>query len=250
MVKGLYTAGTGMLTQRNKMNVIANNVSNIETVGYKEDSLLSRSFNEVLIERINDPNVLRQNEIVGAITKGVHIDEVFTDFIQGSFTETNRNGDLALQGDGFFLVETPNGARYTRNGAFFVDNEGMLVTSEGYYVQGLNGNINVGTNNFRVNEDGQIFVNDNLVDTLQVVSFEDNSLLRKEGESLYYPFGDAEPGVSDAKVKQGFLEASNVDLIEQIVNMIEVSRAYESNQRVISTIDSTLDKAVNEIGKV
>lgn len=251
MVRGLYTAGTGMLTQRNKINVIANNVANVETTGYKEDLMLSRSFNEVLIERINDPNVLRQNEIVGSITKGVHVDEVFTKFIQGSFNETRRNADLALEGDGFFVVETPNGLRYTRNGAFFVDNQGMLVTAEGYYVQGVNGSLNVGSNNFKVNENGQVFDEEgDLVDEMLVVSFVDNSLLRKEGESLYYTFGEAETVESETKVKQGFLEASNVDLIEQVISMIEVARAYESNQRVITTIDSTLDKAVNEIGKV
>ncbi|NLN03701.1 MAG: flagellar basal-body rod protein FlgF [Clostridiaceae bacterium] len=251
MVRGLYTAGTGMLTQRNKINVIANNVANVDTVGYKEDLMLSRSFSEVLIERINDPNILRQNEIVGTIAKGVHVDEVFTKFVQGSLNETRRNADLALQGDGFFVVETPNGLRYTRNGAFFVDNQGMLVTAEGYHVQGANGSLYVGSNNFKVNENGQVFDEDgNLVDEVLVVSFVDNSLLRKEGEGLYYTFGEAETVESEAKVKQGYLEASNVDLVDQIITMIEVARAYESNQRVISTIDSTLDKAVNEIGKV
>jgi flagellar basal-body rod protein FlgF len=251
MVRGLYTAGTGMLTQRIKINIIANNVANVETAGYKEDLMLSRSFKDVLIERINDPNILRQNEIIGSITKGVHVDELFTKFVQGSLNETGRNADLALQGDGFFVVQTPNGLRYTRNGAFFVDNQGMLVTAEGYYVQGVNGSLNVGSNNFKVNENGQVFDEEgDLVDEMLVVSFVDNSLLRKEGESLYYTFGEAETVESEAKVKQGFLEASNVDLIEQVISMIEVARAYESNQRVITTIDSTLDKAVNEIGKV
>lgn len=243
-----------MLTQKNKIDIIANNISNLETVGFKQDSLLSRSFKDVMIERINDPNVLRQNEIVGALNKGVHIDELFTDFEQGSFKETNRSLDFALQGDGFFVIDTPNGIRYTREGSFNIDENGMLVNNKGFYVQGEEGApLYIGTDDFVVTKDGSIYTGenkDNYVGKLSIVSFNDNSVLRKEGEGLYSVFGNDEPVESNAKVKQGSLEVSNVDMVKQIVDMIEVSRTYESNQKIISMIDDTLSKAANEIGKI
>lgn len=254
MVRGLYTAGTGMLTQKSKMDVIANNIANIETVGYKQDSLLSRSFKEMMIERINDPSIVRQNEIIGSLNKGIHIDEIYINFEQGTFKETNRNLDLALIGDGFFMVETPNGVRYTREGNFNIDENGMLVSNKGHYVLGEEGTpINIGTNDFVVSADGSIYTGeeyDNYIGKINIVSFAENSVLRKEGEGLYSVFGDSEPIESNAKVKQGSLEVSNVDMVQQIVDMIEVSRTYESNQRIISMIDDTLGKAVNEVGKI
>jgi len=232
------------------MDVITNNIVNAETRGFKQDKLLSRSFEEMLISRTNDPAVLQQERIVGPLGTGVHVDEIFTNFIQGSLEQTNNNTDFAIVGDGFFVVNTPQGERYTRNGVFQIDANGRLVTQEGYPVQGVDGDIYVNSSNFSVDERGYVTSDGTLVGRVRLVSFADNGVLRKEGNSLYFNFGGGQLLESDALIKQGYAEGSNVDLTEQIVNMIEVYRAYETNQRVIRTIDETLEKAVNEIGKV
>ena len=250
MLRGLYTAGTGMLTQRKKMDVITNNIVNAETRGFKQDKLLSRSFEEMLITRINDPAVLLHEREVGPLGTGVHIDEVFTDFLQGALEQTDINTDFAILGDGFFVVNTPEGERYTRNGIFQIDSDSRLVTQEGYPVQGVDGDIYVNPSNFSVREDGIVVSDGAVVGRIRLVSFDDNGTLRKTGNNLYLNFDGGQPYESDALIKQGYTENSNVDLTEQIVNMIEVYRVYETNQRVIRTIDETLGKAVNDIGRV
>ncbi len=251
MVRGLYTAGTGMLTQRSKMDIISNNLANIETAGFKQDELLSQSFEDMMIKRINDPNILMQKEEVGPLNTGIHIDEIITDYLQGVLGQTDINTDLALQGDGFFVINTPDGERYTRNGSFNLNPDGMLVTKEGYFVQGTQGNLQVQSGDFKVNSDGTVLTDKGItIDKLKIVSFKDNALLRKEGNSLYTNTDANNIIESETNIKQGFIEGSNVDLTNQIIQMIEISRNFESNQKIINIIDGTLDKAVNDIGRV
>jgi flagellar basal-body rod protein FlgF len=251
MVRGLYTAGTGMISQMEKMNVISNNVANLNTTGFKQDDLITRSFEDVLIKRLNDPSVVHRANQVGPLNMGVHVDQVFTRFEQGALHETNNYTDLAVEGDGFFVIETQNGERYTRDGAFQVDSEGRLTTKEGNPVQGQRGEINVGSTKFVVNSNGDVFADGVFIDTIRVVGFDSNDDLRKEGSNLYYNYNPQNAVFdSDGEVIQGYLEGPNIDLAKQLVNMIETYRNYESNQKVIKMIDDTLSKAVNEIGRI
>ena len=253
MLRGLYTAATGMNVQREKMDVLTNNIVNASTTGYKKDTLISSSFNEVLIERISDddPYVVNTSEEVGPYSFGTHIDEVYTDFALGSLENTNTQTDLALTGEGFFVVDTPDGERYTRSGNFSVDYQGYLVTDDGYYVQGENGSIQVGTGSFTVDSDGTITVDGEALDTLRIVSFEETTGLRKQGESLYYSFtGEVPTDATNTKVMQGYLESSNVDVATEMVDMITVYRTYEANQKILTMTDETLGMAVNDLGSL
>jgi len=251
MIRSLYIASTGMLVQRKKMDVLVNNIVNGETTGYKSGKLLSRSFQEMMIQRINDPAVLNYSNEIGPLGTGIHIDEIITDFEQGPLEETGRAADLAISGDGFFVVATPAGNRYTRDGSFAVSSDGYLVNSDGWPVMGENGRIYVGRGEFSVDAKGNVAVDGQPAGRLQLVTFADPASLRKDGNNLYVNYGgSAVVAAGNAAVSQGFLESSNVDLSESMVDMIEISRTYETNQRIVKMLDESLGKAVNEVGRV
>jgi flagellar basal-body rod protein FlgG len=247
MLRSFYTAGTGMLTQRDRMEVLTNNLTNADTTGYKSDSLILSSFRNMMIQRLNDPS--SGSNTVGQLGAGAHINEVVTSFEQGNLEGTGRSLDFALEGPGFFVLSTPEGDRYTRDGSFSVSIDGYLLNSNGFYVQGSNGRINVGGDNFTVDDQGSLYVNDVLTDKIKLVSFGDVAGLRKDENNLYQttqgPIAD-----TATKVYQGRLEGSNVDVSGELANMISASRSYDTNQRVLRMIDSTLDKTVNEVGRV
>jgi flagellar basal-body rod protein FlgG len=249
MLRSLYIAATGMMTQRSKMDVITNNIANADTNGYKTDRLISKSFEDMLLERMNDPAIVSSRPDVGPLNTGTHIDEIKTDFTSGPMEETGETTDLAIFGDGFFCIQTPQGIQYTRSGNFYVNAGGDLVTQEGYSVLGTNnGPIHVGGADFTVSEDGGIWTNGVLNGSVRIVRFEDTAVLRKTGDNLYVPLGGGQPALMQAPVvKSGFLEGSNVDIATEMVDMLTTSRAYESNQRIIKMVDGTLDRAVNDI---
>lgn len=261
MLRSLYTATTGMMVQRNKMDNITNNITNVDTIGYKKDYMLTRSFDDVLIERINDPNIVStrvgnvtvgsNNGAVGDHNWGLYVDEVFTSFEQGNLEQTEQPNELAIQGEGFFVVNTPEGARYTRSGNFRVDSQGYLVNNNGYYVQTTDGqNVYVGQGNFSINGLGDITVGGEVTGTIAVVTFEDLQGLRKAGENLYYHYEDAAPVFADNyQVLQGYIEGSNVNVASETVEMISTSRAYESCYKIAQMIDESLAKTVNDIAK-
>ncbi len=251
MLRGLYSAATGMTVQRGKMDVLTNNVVNATTTGYKKDGLVSSSFEEVLIDRINDPYVINQGTGVGPYSFGTHIDEIHTDFTQGDLEFVVTQTSFALSGDGFFAVETPDDERYTRAGNFTVNAEGYLVTGEGHYVLGENGRIRVGAGDFAVDLKGNITANGWAIDSMRLVRFENTNDLRKQGDSLYYSFsGEAPLAAENCTVRQGFLESSNVDVATEMVNMITVYRTYEASQKILTMTDETLGLAVNKIGSL
>jgi len=250
MIRGLYTSGTGMISQMKKLDIITNNLTNINTNGFKEDTLLTRSFQDTLVSRLNDPSILYSTPEVGPLNKGVRIDQVYTSFEQGTLSETNKPADFAIEGEGFFVVNTPDGERLTRDGAFGVDANGRLITSEGYSVMGENGEIFVKNNQFTLNAEREIISDGEYTDKILVVNADDEAL-RKIGDNLYVNQNPQSQTVNtDSKVKQGFLEGSNVDLAKSMVNMMEVYRSYESNQKVAKMIDETLERAVNDLGKI
>ena len=251
MIRSFYIAGTAMATQADRMDVLTNNITNVDTTGYKKDMLISRSFSDVLMERLNDPYVISATNQIGLQNNGIHIDEVVTDFSQSGFEETARPSDLALEGSGFFVIETPQGQMYTRDGNFFVDDQGDLVTSDGYYVAGTNGRINVGAADFAINAAGEVIVDGQVKNTVRIASFDDLTGLRKNADNLYTNYTNQPVRTpADTAVKQGFLETSNVDTAEEMVRMMELTRSFSFNQRVLTMIDQSLEKTVNEVGRV
>jgi len=249
MNRGLYIASTAMISQRRRMDVVTNNLANATTPGFKEDSLLTRSFSDLLIERINDPAVVGADTEVGPLNTGIHVDMIDTSFTSGVLEQTGRSADLALEGTGFFVVETPQGERYTRAGAFQVSAGGELVTPEGYPILGLNGPIRVSDEEFLVSADGTVQSGAGS-DRIRLVSFEDTGMLRKEGANLFTAFGGEPLPATTTRIRQGSLESANVDLAGQMVDMIEISRNHELNQRIVRMMDEKLGKSASEIGRL
>lgn len=256
MIRGLYTSALGMTTQMKRMDVISNNIANSDTTGFKRDVSITSSFPEELTKRINDrknPAILTQVRSVGNMNMGVFIDEIRTDFSQGNMKRTENTFDLGISGNGYFAVSvTDNGnttEKYTRDGAFTVSDQRVLMTKDGNTVVGQNGEITVGDGNITIDDFGNIFVNDEFVDQIKMVDFEDSSTLRKVGNSLYDTSQNSVQTAFTGTVMQGYLEASNINAVREMVDLIAVSRAYESNQKMIQIQDSTLSRAVSEIGR-
>lgn len=254
MIRGLYISGTGMNVQTKRLDVISNNLANANTTGYKKDEAVVASFNEVLTRRINDrTGTLSTNQPIGTMNFGARMDEIYTQFAQGSLIKTDGLVDMALEGDGFFTIQTPNGLAYTRDGKFSINTEGTLVTKEGYAVLGENGSIELGENylssggNLSVSEKGEIVLNGETIDTLNLVSFTDSRTLTKREDNLYMANGQGE--AFEGTVLNGYLESSNVNPVTAMVDMITVSRAYEANQKMIQVHDTLLGKAVNDVGR-
>lgn len=251
MVRGLYIAGTGMVAQRKSMDVIMNNAVNVETVGYKSDKVISQSFKDRLIDRINDPSILNIDSSVGYLNAGVHVDELVIDFTQGSLDGTGKNTDVALTGDGFLCVQTPEGERYTRAGNFVVDAQGYLCNTDGYRVLGANNApMRVGQGEFTIDSLGNITADGRNVGQMKLVKFQDNAALRKQGDNLFYNYGNSAMSGYEGTVQQGYLEMSNADTADVMVDMMTVYRVYESNQKMLQIIDESVGLAVNQIGKV
>ncbi|GMO67225.1 MAG: flagellar basal-body rod protein FlgF [Treponemataceae bacterium] len=254
MVRGWYIGSSGMNAQQNRLDAIANNLANVDTTGYKRDVAVSKPFSELLLRRMGDDGVkhvpggsVDYAPIVGKIGLGVETNEIFTIFEQGSFKQTGTPVDVALGGKGFMTIETPQGERYTRNGTFKLGKEGILETKEGYPVLGENGQIHL-TEKFIINEDGIIFTQNDMqyIDRLKTVSFDDERYLKKVGSSFYKETDySGEPEIiEDGKrpqFLQGFIETSNVNVVNEMVQMIEVNRAYEANQKTIQAEDTMMN---------
>lgn len=262
MVRGLYTACTGMINEQNRMDILTNNLANSTTNGYKKEGSTSEAFSSLLAYRIKDQTGIGVNtQRIGSVSLGVKIGEGYTDYTQGSFKQTDNTFDLALSGDGFFSVEFTNKAgetstKYTRDGSFTMNQEGYLVNTNGDYLLGTNENgatvrIQVDPNaTITIDKSGLILENGVPTEQLLITNFADYNYLEKYGENYYQAVEGAEMAEPDVQVYQGYLEASNVSIVTEMVDMISVTRAYETNQKVIQTMDTTLDIAVNQIGKV
>ncbi|MDE5679088.1 MAG: flagellar hook-basal body protein [Lachnospiraceae bacterium] len=258
MVKGLYTAHTGLRNEQNRMDVMTNNLANVSTVGFKKEGTTSQAFSAVLAKKLKDASVgIRNEQAIGFNRPGVKVGENYIDYTQGSFRITDNTFDLALSGDGFFALEFTNKAgetstKYTRAGNFTLTNEGFLVNSDGDYVLDVN-NRRIQLNPLMdadIWEDGTINQNGNRVAQIQVVDFEDYDYLERYGETYFQPIEGARMTNSSAQVQSGILEMANVQIVSEMVNMISITRQYESNQKIIQTYDRTLDTTVNDLGRL
>jgi flagellar basal-body rod protein FlgG len=225
MERGLYIAASGMLAEMTRQDQIANDLANASTPGYKADRSTQQSFGELLLHNT------RSGEQVGALGLGVATNRVVTDLSPGATRQTDEPLDLAVQGDGYFAVQTAQGVRYTRNGQFTASPQGILMTGLGQPVLGQDGQA------VRLNADGT-------VDATRVGVFAVPNA-RKQGDNLF--IGGA-AGRAAGTVATGALEASGADPARSMVDMIASFRAIESGQKVIQTIDETLGKAANNVG--
>ncbi len=263
MIRGWYIGASGMNAQQNRLDAISNNLANVDTAGFKRDVSVSKSFSELLLRRTEADGVYKTSmgsadaaPVIGKLGLGVETNENFTEFEQGSFRATSSATDLALGGEGFFAVETPLGERYTRNGNFLLGKEGILETKDGYPLLGENGYIHVEDDKFMINEDGMIYSKEGeFIDRVRVVRFENDRYLKKMGNSLWSSneiSGDAfiAEGKERPKMLQGYMETSNVNVVNEMVRMIEVNRAYEANQKTIQSQDSMMSTLWTKVASV
>jgi len=250
MVKGLYTAYTGLVNQQNRLDVVTNNLANATTTGYKKQGTTTQSFDSLMAIKINDPTNGNINQNIGPISLGVKIGENYRDYSQGSFKNTSGSYDFALSGNGLFSVSFTNktgqeSTMYTRDGSFQMAQDGSLVTKDGDFVLGQDGPIVLPTNaTISVDETGGIYADGQYIDQFAITDFEDNNYIEQYGENLYSAVDGATKKDATATVMQGYLEMSNVNVVSEMVQMITISRAFESNQKVMNSIDETLQKAV------
>jgi len=256
MIRGLYSAATGMIAQQFVQDSLANNLANANTVGFKQDVATFHALRAMALNRYqNDTG--RGGAPVGEMGLGAAFDRAVTDLSPGPIMHTGNSFDLALLGSGFFAVQTPQGERYTRAGQFHLEPAGKapdgkllvdLVDEKGRRVLGRKGPIRF-TDPKQVSVDGRgnVSADGVLMDQLKIVDAP-ASALTKEGNSLFSVRGAT--AASTATVRQGYLEQSNVSAIGSMVRMITVQRAYEAAQRAVTAQDDTLGKAVNEIGRI
>lgn len=245
MLRGLYTAASGMIAQGTRNDVIANNLANVDTAGFHRDAARIGSFPEMLLSRQEQ----REVTPVGTLGTGARIVDIRASFVPGQLQTTNNPLDVALVGSGFFAIETPVGNQYTRDGRFTINSYGWLTTIDGSRVLGERGPIHIGDGTeVEINSEGIVSVDGTALDRLLVVEFPDRYGLMKQGSNRYLATPEAgQPFRFRSQIAQGSIEMANVNLVREMVNMIEVQRAYEANQKVVQAFDETLGKAVNEI---
>lgn len=230
------------LVLRRKMDVIANNVANMETTGFKRQELLFDEY-KMPVARANTFDV-RRDRVHSYVEDWI----TSTDFSEGTLETTGNPFDIAIQGDGFFVVQTPDGERYTRSGSFQLDSTGRLVTPDGNPVMSEGGEVIFEPNELDVviGTDGTISTNEGVRGQLRLVTFAQPGALKKVGDNLFSGEG-AQPATT-AFVKQGTIELSNVVGVTEMTRLIEVSRSYEQVSRMINDQDDLRSRAINRLG--
>ncbi|NDD30761.1 MAG: flagellar hook-basal body complex protein [Proteobacteria bacterium] len=262
MLDGMKYANAGMIQMSMKQDIITNNLANATTTGYRRETAYISSFSDVLDKKMGFiPGKGGRAEFNGYMEVGGGLEmeggmrqDTVTGFSQGSLRETGNSFDLALDdnGKGFFTVKIGSDVRYTRNGAFRLAPDGHLVTSEGAQLMGLKGAINVGkASSVEVTPEGVVKADGREIDRLRITQFQNLGAIKKEGTNN---FVDNNAGAltltKGVCVRQGFIEQGNVNAVAEMVELMQVSRAFEANQKMLQTQDQVLRKAANELGKV
>lgn len=256
MIRSLWISKTGLDAQQTQMDVIANNLANVNTNGFKRSRAI---FEDLLYQNIRQPGAQssQQTQLPSGLQLGTGVRSVATErnFTQGNLQQTNNNKDVAIQGEGFFQVLLPDGSTaYTRDGSFQVDAQGQLVTASGYPIQPAI-LIPSDATSLTVGRDGTVSITQagsavaSELGALQLATFINPAGLMAKGENLFVESSSsgnpntATPGTNGSgTLAQGFVETSNVNVVEELVNMIQTQRAYEINSKSITTSDQMLQK--------
>ena len=256
MIRSLWISKTGLDAQQTQMDVIANNLANVSTNGFKRSHAV---FEDLIYQNIRQPGAQssQQTQLPSGLQLGTGVRPVATEriFTQGNLQQTSNDKDVAIQGQGFFQILLPDGTTaYTRDGSFQVDSQGQLVTSSGFPVQPA---ITVPSNaqSLTVGRDGTVSITlpssaaSTQVGSLQLATFINPAGLMGKGENMYVETAASgnpnisPPGTNGAGLlSQGYVETSNVNVVEELVNMIQTQRAYEINSKAITTSDQMLQK--------
>ena len=276
MFKGFYTAASGMIAQQRRTELLTNNMANAETPGFKSDQSTIRSFPDMLMSAIDKEKVPTEDglavqtaDTLGAVSSGLYMQAISANQMQGQLIQTDLTTDIALingtlpvneegiQAAVFYRLQEENSEAqvYTRNGNFTLDGAGFLTAADGKYVLSAdNEPIQVQTQNFRVNDRGQVFENDVLVAQIGVsVAENPDAQLLKQQNGVYYTANGENLQAADPNtysMQQSFLEQSNVDAAKTMTDLMTAYRAFEANQKVLTAYDTSMQKAVSEIGRV
>lgn len=273
-LKGIYTALSGAVAQSLKLDTIANNIANVNTTGFKKDQ---QTFSEYLTALEKEQDVMKVPRMPASIDSFYELnggDKAFVDaagtytnFEQGSLKSTGGKLDVAIDGQGFFEVGTPTGVKFTRAGNFTVDGNGQLVTKDGNPVlleggEGEDGLISgdnfdnrtvrvSGTQAITISDAGEVFEGETKLGKLSVVNVANTDALQKVGNNYYTTKANMNAEITAIKnpsLKQGFLETSNVNIINEMTDMIMAQRVFEGTQKAISAYDNMSDKLINQVG--
>ena len=278
MFRGFYTVGSGMIAQQRKTEMLANNMANANTPGYKAEQAVIRSFPEMYMSSIETARIPTENSFqmkglspVGGISTGVYMQETLPLFAQGQLRETELTTDVALidgrlpideatgtSGAIFFRLENEDGReQYTKNGNFALDASGYLTSPSGAYVLDSNGQrIALQNDDFRITDEGVIMEGETAVATLGISFAQRPDMLQKQGDGMFVTLGGENlvaandvAGVTYS-MQQGYLEGSNVDAARTMTDMLTAYRAFEANQKILQAYDRSMEKAVTEVGRV
>ncbi|MBN2059019.1 MAG: flagellar basal-body rod protein FlgF [Deltaproteobacteria bacterium] len=238
MINGMLYSSRGCIKEEMRMDIISNNLANTNVHGFKKDRI---SFNDIL----NNTNVDSYKNKMSLIS-------VKIDLSQGDIRATGNQLDLAINGKGFFKVNTPEGIKYTRKGNFSLNPQGVLSTQDGYPVMGPGGPITVHGKEINIDAKGVLFSDGAQAGHIDLVDFEEYENLVKEGNGLFgiLTTDPGKPVHPDTTIKQGFLELSNVNVAEEMIQMVHSLRAFESYQKAIKVLDEINNRAVNEVGRL
>lgn len=243
MSRGFYALGSGILTQNRTLDTISNNIANSNTIGFKKDKVLTTSFGDMVVSRLDS-----QTTALGNVSMINTVGETATDYSQGMLKNTGRTLDFAIQGEGFFAVQTDNGMVYTRNGSLNIDSDGYLSLNGVGHVMGTNGPIKLGTDDITADSSGKIYVDNKQVNQLAIYNFNNYANLENMGQGT---FNAANPILqADANLIWQSVENSNVDAAEEMTNMISAQRELQSCSQAMKMYDTIMGKAATEIGKL
>jgi flagellar basal-body rod protein FlgG len=253
-----------MLVNQVRLENISNNLSNLNTPGYKRTEVVARTFPEVLLYRTEKighgmpvENRTRffthgyPHGPIGIAAENIAVEETILIHIPGAPRMTERHLDLALGQPGFFVVQTPQGLAYTRDGHLQLSADGTLINASGFPVLGERGPIVLNMERPDIDQAGNIYQDGQFIDRLRVVNFADNDPLRKDGYNLFRVDADTTPqAVNAGSIHQGYLEESNADLSKQMTDLIRVRRSYEAAQKISQVYDRMLSRAANDLGSL
>lgn len=260
MLRGVYSAASAMLQLQAKQALTTNNLANSNTTGYKSEVMVEKPFPEHMISnRDKYINGVGKKQNIGTLSFGVKMDDTITIHKQGDLIETGSETSFAILGDGFFSITDSNGnTAYTRDGVFKISSDGYLLTSAGYLVQGINTRtgalepINVGVeNDISMDAGGNLTINGQASYRFNIVQPNNYDNFQLENDNLYYG-GDGVTAVNAANytIYQRYKEGSNIDIVQETTNLMTNLRAFQANQDVLTTLDSTMNIVANDIGRI
>ena len=245
MSGGMYLAASGAMVQQLRLEMLANNIANINTIGHKGEKSVFRVETQAATDQQAGDNTVQ------ALSPYAPPFYTMVDFSQGAMRQTGNPLDVAISGRGLFSVDTPDGIQYTRQGSFTLDPAGVLVTQDGFPVLGDGGPITIEGGQVSIDMEGSVIVDGDTVGQLQLTAFNDEGVLKKVGNGRFTVDDPNTAGQTPegSTINQGYLETSNVNAVQAMTEMIETSRAFEAYQKVIQTVDDATSKSISDVGR-